>query len=61
MAPEVLTGSYKEDCDLWSCGAMLYMLLCGYPPFMGDSNERIYEAILEGDFDFDGKIFIIIS
>jgi calcium-dependent protein kinase len=48
MAPEVLLGNYDERCDLWSAGALLYMLLCGYPPFFGDTTEKIYDAILEG-------------
>ena len=52
IAPEVLQGDYNEKCDIWSCGVILYILLCGYPPFNGDNDEEIYASILSGEFSF---------
>ena len=45
IAPEVIQQNYDEKCDIWSCGIILYILLCGYPPFNGPSNNDIYSAI----------------
>ena len=45
IAPEVIQENYNEKCDIWSCGVILYILLCGYPPFNGVSNRDIYNSI----------------
>ena len=45
MAPEVVdvwqdqAWSYDKRCDLWSLGIILYIMLCGYPPFYGQCGE----------------------
>jgi calcium-dependent protein kinase len=55
ISPEVLMGNYDVSCDMWSAGCMLYILLCGYPPFYGDDNKEILEMVQKGIFDFDGE------
>ena len=52
VAPEVLEGSYDRRCDLWSIGVITYIILCGYPPFHGNSNHEIFGKIKSLDYNF---------
>jgi calcium-dependent protein kinase len=52
MAPEVLRYSYDNKCDIWSSGVIMYILLCGYPPFNGKNDKAIMNRILKGKFVF---------
>lgn len=48
IAPEVISGSYDEKCDIWSCGVLLYILFCGTPPFNGSSRKEVMQKIKKG-------------
>jgi calcium-dependent protein kinase len=53
VAPEVLKGDYDERCDVWSLGVIMYILLCGYPPFEGNDNKAIFQKILKSEVIFE--------
>jgi calcium-dependent protein kinase len=51
VSPEVLKGNYGPECDIWSAGVIMYILLCGCFPFGGDTNTEIFANIRRGEYD----------
>ncbi|WOL04002.1 calcium-dependent protein kinase 20 [Canna indica] len=52
MAPEVLKRNYGPEIDVWSAGVILYILLCGVPPFWAETEQGVAQAILRSVIDF---------
>ncbi|KVH91464.1 hypothetical protein Ccrd_006509 [Cynara cardunculus var. scolymus] len=52
MAPEVLKRNYGPEVDVWSAGVILYILLCGVPPFWAETEQGVAQAIIRSVIDF---------
>jgi len=53
IAPEVLhMKGYNKLCDIWSLGVIVYILLCGFPPFYADNDAQLFEKIKKGRYEF---------
>jgi len=56
--PEMVAGlSYVPAmCDLWSCGVILFALVCGYLPFEDQNTTQLYKKILAADYQLPNFI-----
>ena len=52
-SPEVIANNYNESCDIWSCGVLMYCMLSGNFPFIGEDEEEITRKIISGKYEFD--------
>jgi calcium-dependent protein kinase len=60
-SPEVVDDLYDEKSDEWSCGVLMYILLCGEPPFQGETDEEIFQKIKKCEYNFNLKEFKSVS
>lgn len=49
--------------DVWAAGVILYILLCGFPPFVSTNNdqEELFDHILTGHYEFSSPYWDEVS
>ncbi|CAD8123033.1 unnamed protein product [Paramecium sonneborni] len=52
IAPEIIKGQYSYEVDYWSLGVILYVMMCGQPPFPGRNPQETIKNIQKGIFTF---------
>lgn len=55
MAPEICIrqkDGYKQNCDWWSLGVIMFECLCGYPPFYADDSTQTINKVKNWQKEF---------
>jgi calcium-dependent protein kinase len=61
-SPQTLAGrSLNEAANMWSVGVIMYIILCGYPPFHGETEEHFLDVVRNGAVSFPASHWAYVS
>ena len=51
-APEMVAGKKYDGlaADMWSCGVIIYAMVCGFLPFEDPKTNKLYQKILNAEY-----------
>ncbi len=60
VAPEIIAlttsdgknGGYDSKVDMWSLGVILYILICGFPPFNAEDDRQLFKLVKHAHYEF---------
>jgi len=61
ISPEILKGIYGKECDMWSLGVLLFVLLSGDFPFDGESRTELFDKIQNSKYSFKSEVWANIT
>ena len=61
ISPEILKGTYGKECDMWSLGVLMFLLLSGDFPFDGENRAELFNKIQKTKYNFDQQCWDYIT
>ncbi|GAB5359095.1 hypothetical protein AAMO2058_000515000 [Amorphochlora amoebiformis] len=62
LSPEMIRGpTYDSQCDMWSLGVILFVVLSGRPPFYAPNQKDLFKCIVRAEFRFPERDWKHIS
>jgi serine/threonine protein kinase len=67
IAPEVLLTledpqiTYDYAADVFGIGVIMYILLCGFPPFYAEDDDDLFDLTIEGDYSYPSPFWDHVS
>ena len=59
MSPEILKNvEYGKDVDLWCLGILIYEIIVGKPPYIGNDDQEVMNRILFTEVEYPDSLSI---